>query len=1352
MPVTITGANLAQARVSIGGVEIPADEVLHNTNTHIVFRLPAGSTGTPVTVDSMKLTEYASVLSGPISISTATGMSSPSQEFVATRLEITGSLVTQGVSPVDGAQGYPIIKGKDTLVQFFVQTAGQDAADHLAMIGGAKCEILLPDGTIVGSVPGAAGVGGILRAPPIGVTNTTVNTSVNCLIPKNLLEESDTYRFRAALTSPPVEIAEQRWEGITVGVAEQVDTTRFFDTIVPTVVVVPIVPFEGQGVAASFDATRFWEHFQQSVDALKRIFPAKDMNVVVLPNYFSFPALLDDHGQIGLTGAGANRAFLLEILPAMQQLHGLLSEYNCLDWSVVDHVSTCSADNPDPAMFVTGIIDIDLQKGNATGVAMPPRSTIAKVVQGALEEDIPIAGPVAAFLNDMASSTACGLTFGRFCPDPLKEAVEALLSSLPVATGSESFVFLRPNDTAHTWAQELAHNLGLVDPSAQNHDQANVTHSIYDESSAERRISDVIGRTVVNIPKLLEFSDAPDNLPKSVMAFVPGHNDDNSFFEVVDYNKIFAGLKLGGSLQSGPLKSPYLGAYSEGRSIRIQGVIDLIEQELTFFESKLVAGVPATDQLPGSPIKLAFLDSSGVVIAEAGIAFTLGILGDGLKPAGTPDLWPVLFSATVPVPDGTSNMEVRLRGLPLTSLPLSANPPSVRLIFPQGGETFLADEQVVIKWEGSVPDKDDLTYSVYYSTDEGKSYAPVKTGLGESTLPWSMEVAKGTVRGLIKVVASDGILSAEAVSGLFSVSPKPPRLAILQPRSDTRLLDSQTLRLRGAGFDLEDGTLDGNNFVWTSSVDGFLGRGPDIRSNLSPGTHTITLTGSDSGGSQGAARVMILVLRDTDQDGLSDEFEEMAGLDPTNSSDAFSDGDGDGLVNADELLTFRTDPNQGDTDGDGITDGSDTQRLVPSQPSDSPVATPGPTVTPSETPVATPTPTPTATPVPTPVPTATPVATSVPNPTTTGDTDTASSWSIETINDSENDVGKYAGMAYAGGSQFHITYFDDTQDDLLYTLYSTTGAVETVVVMEQSRVGQYSNIAISPIDKSKHVSHYVRTPGANLGHAWQHARGGVWNLSVADSTGTVGQFSSIAVGKDGVPHMAYYDATANDLKHAWGTWASVAGEWEWTNEVVDSTGNVGQHTSIAVDDRGALHIVYYSTAKGGILKHAYGPQDRITQQWKWIVTEVLDPLSGDAGKYASLAIDSPGRVHVVYFLSGPNALWHASGTWNPDSRQWDWATGAVDDDVGLFGGHGDLAISDDGTLHIAYYDAANDSLKYAVGAHNVGAGLWSWSTEVVDGPQDAHVGMFPSIVVHDSGSVYITYYDETNGNLKLAYN
>ncbi|MEX1048341.1 MAG: hypothetical protein WED15_02350, partial [Akkermansiaceae bacterium] len=61
---------------------------------------------------------------------------------------------------------------------------------------------------------------------------------------------------------------------------------------------------------------------------------------------------------------------------------------------------------------------------------------------------------------------------------------------------------------------------------------------------------------------------------------------------------------------------------------------------------------------------------------------------------------------------------------------------------------------------------------------------------------------------------------------------------------------------------------------------------------------------------------------DSDNDGLSDYEEHLAGTDPRNS-----DSDGDGLSDYDEILA-GTDLNNPDTDGDGIPDSLDSQPLV----------------------------------------------------------------------------------------------------------------------------------------------------------------------------------------------------------------------------------------------------------------------------------------------------------------------------------------------------------------------------------------------------------------------------------------
>ena len=75
-------------------------------------------------------------------------------------------------------------------------------------------------------------------------------------------------------------------------------------------------------------------------------------------------------------------------------------------------------------------------------------------------------------------------------------------------------------------------------------------------------------------------------------------------------------------------------------------------------------------------------------------------------------------------------------------------------------------------------------------------------------------------------------------------------------------------------------------------------------------------------GAQGLLRLMIVLSRDTDGDGILDDIELREGLDPNNPVDALDDLDRDGLNNRDELQR-GTNLRNPDTDGDTILDGEE---------------------------------------------------------------------------------------------------------------------------------------------------------------------------------------------------------------------------------------------------------------------------------------------------------------------------------------------------------------------------------------------------------------------------------------------
>ena len=82
-----------------------------------------------------------------------------------------------------------------------------------------------------------------------------------------------------------------------------------------------------------------------------------------------------------------------------------------------------------------------------------------------------------------------------------------------------------------------------------------------------------------------------------------------------------------------------------------------------------------------------------------------------------------------------------------------------------------------------------------------------------------------------------------------------------------------------------------------------------------------------------------------------------------------------------------------------------------------------------------------------------------------------------------------------------------------------------------------------------------------------------WSTPVSlDSTDNVGQSSSLAIDSNDNLHVSYYDYTNGDLEYM--TYNGTS----WSVPVsVDSTHNVGKYSSLAVGDYDRLYISYYDT-------------------------------------------------------------------------------------------------------------------------------------------------------------------------------
>jgi hypothetical protein len=111
---------------------------------------------------------------------------------------------------------------------------------------------------------------------------------------------------------------------------------------------------------------------------------------------------------------------------------------------------------------------------------------------------------------------------------------------------------------------------------------------------------------------------------------------------------------------------------------------------------------------------------------------------------------------------------------------------------------------------------------------------------------------------------SDGASESDSVTIRIRIPNQPPAVGITNP-SDGATFDRETpVTFEGGAIDPEDGVLTGSRLVWTSSIDDAIGTGSSFTLDyLSVGTHTITLTATDSGGISASDSISIEILRRT---------------------------------------------------------------------------------------------------------------------------------------------------------------------------------------------------------------------------------------------------------------------------------------------------------------------------------------------------------------------------------------------------------------------------------------------------------------------------------------------------------
>jgi hypothetical protein len=191
----------------------------------------------------------------------------------------------------------------------------------------------------------------------------------------------------------------------------------------------------------------------------------------------------------------------------------------------------------------------------------------------------------------------------------------------------------------------------------------------------------------------------------------------------------------------------------------------------------------------------------------------------------------------------------------VTIEPPPNQPPTPSINAPADGATFQLGQQVGFSGSGNDPEDGALSGSelVWTSSLDGQ--------IGTSASFDHSGLSLGAHTITLTATDSDGATGQASRSIAIEPPPnQPPTASITAPADGTTFQLGQPVAFNGAGNDPEDGALSGSALVWTSSLDGQIGSGASFdHSGLSLGTHTITLTATDSDGATGQANRSISI-------------------------------------------------------------------------------------------------------------------------------------------------------------------------------------------------------------------------------------------------------------------------------------------------------------------------------------------------------------------------------------------------------------------------------------------------------------------------------------------------------------
>ncbi len=390
-----------------------------------------------------------------------------------------------------------------------------------------------------------------------------------------------------------------------------------------------------------------------------------------------------------------------------------------------------------------------------------------------------------------------------------------------------------------------------------------------------------------------------------------------------------------------------------------------------------------------------------------------------------------------------------------------------------------------------------------------------------------------------------------------------------------------------------------------------------------------------------------------------------------------------------------------------------------------------------------------------------------------------------------------------------LIYMETVSGELRYSTETSQGIWNDIPVDYSSNTGLSSSLVMD--SSGPHIAYYDRDrtnfsyaefdesePGINCG---EYGTNEWFRCDIFSNSAESGSQASVGIGYDTYPHVAFYDSSIPILRYA-------TLNTSWSTVTVDSSsGNTGLFPSLAFSPDTEKAVIAYLDVNNGhlmIAEELPSPSGNCPSSGGYWQCDLIDDVGPDTYGI-SLAFDHLERPVISYIdgiehlakvarytgsgseITCTNPYWSCvsiapghpteygqtsiwtdplSGairvsfynsvattlmlsTFNPMLGAWGHETA---DQAVYSGAENSLTVVGTTMPVIAYYSGRWSDLmitsKVGGGNGNCGEGL-NWYCEVLD--EKGRVGNYPSIKLDPSGSLYISYYDWTNGDLKLAF-